>query len=59
VVWGDAAWRAAYPALLDGHGPIHFAGEHMSYMDSWQEGAVRTAHAVVERIATRARERGR
>jgi monoamine oxidase len=59
VDWGDAAWRAAYPALLDGHGPIHFAGEHMSYMDSWQEGAVRTAHAVVERIATRARERGR
>jgi monoamine oxidase len=31
----------------------------MSYMDSWQEGAVRSAHAAVERIAARARERGR
>ena len=59
VDWGDAAWRAAYPALLNGHGPVQFAGEHMSYMDSWQEGAVRAAHHVVERIAARGRDRAR
>ena len=59
VDWGNAAWRAAYPDLLSGHGPVHFAGEHMSYMNSWQEGAVRSAHEVVERIAARGRERAR
>ena len=59
VDWGNAAWRAAYPALLNGHGAVHFAGEHMSYMNSWQEGAVRSAHDVVERIAARGRDRVR
>ena len=59
VDWGDAAWRAAYPVLRDGHGPVYFAGEHMSYLDSWQEGAVRSAHAVVERIVARGRGRAR
>jgi monoamine oxidase len=54
VDWADAAWRDAYPALLEADGPFHFAGEHMSYMNSWQEGAVRSAHRVVERIAEQA-----
>ncbi|HEX6079847.1 MAG TPA: FAD-dependent oxidoreductase [Methylomirabilota bacterium] len=59
VDWSDEAWRAAYPALLAGHGPIHFAGEHMSYQNSWQEGAVRTALEAVAKIAERARPRAR
>jgi monoamine oxidase len=59
VDWGDAAWRAAYPALLAGHGPIHFAGEHVSYQNSWQEGAVRTALEAVAKIAERGRPRAR
>jgi monoamine oxidase len=54
VDWADAAWRDAYPSLLEADGPFYFAGEHMSYMNSWQDGAVRTAHRVVERIAERA-----
>ena len=59
VDWGDAAWRAAYPALLAGHGPIHFAGEHVSYQNSSQEGAVRTALEAVAKIAERGRPRAR
>jgi len=59
VDWSDEAWRAAYPALLAGHGPIHFAGEHMSYQNSWQEGAVGTALEAVAKIAERARPRAR
>jgi monoamine oxidase len=59
VDWGDDAWRAAYPVLLAGHGPIHFAGEHMSYQNSWQEGAVRTALEAVAKIAERGRPRAR
>jgi monoamine oxidase len=55
--WSDAAWRDAYPTLLNGQGPFYFAGEHMSYMNGWLEGAVRSAHDIVERIAARVRER--
>jgi monoamine oxidase len=54
VDWADDTWRGAYPALLEADGPFYFAGEHMSYMNSWQDGAVRSAHRVVERIAERA-----
>ncbi|WP_048862718.1 flavin monoamine oxidase family protein, partial [Acidisphaera rubrifaciens] len=50
----DAAGRAdAYPALLDGDGPVLFAGEHMSWINGWQEGAVRSAHAALARLAPR------
>jgi monoamine oxidase len=42
-----------YPVLLAGDGPFHFAGEHMSYITAWQEGAVQSAHYTIERIAER------
>jgi monoamine oxidase len=54
IDWADPAWRDAYPALLEADAPFYFAGEHMSYRNSWQEGAVRSAHRVVERVAERA-----
>jgi monoamine oxidase len=57
VEWDRATRRDAYPVLLDGAGPFHFAGEHMSHINGWQEGAVRSAHYTVARIAERARAR--
>jgi monoamine oxidase len=42
-----------YPVLLAGDGPFYFAGEHMSYITAWQEGAVQSAHYTIERIAER------
>ena len=58
---GWAEWFAfsgkrgeAYPALLAGDGPYLFAGEHMSYINGWQEGAVQSAHYTVAEIARRA-----
>jgi monoamine oxidase len=41
--------------LLKGDGPYLFAGEHMSFITGWQEGAVRSAHHVMEDIAVRMR----
>jgi monoamine oxidase len=41
--------------LLRGDGPFLFAGEHMSYITGWQEGAVRSAHFVLREIASRMR----
>jgi monoamine oxidase len=39
--------------LLKGDGPFLFAGEHMSYLTGWQEGALRSAHYALRDIAAR------
>ncbi len=38
---------SAYQVLLQPDGPIFLAGEHLSYLTGWQEGAVRLALLVV------------
>ena len=43
----------AYPILLAGDGPYVFAGDHMSYISGWQEGAVRSAHVAIADVAKR------
>ena len=59
VEWDDTpdVRRDAYPVLLGADGPYHFAGEHMSHINGWQEGAVRSAHHTVDQIAERVRVR--
>jgi monoamine oxidase len=47
--------QAEYSTLLGGDGPFYFAGEHMSYVTAWQEGAVQSAHYTVSQIAERVR----
>lgn len=49
--WSRAARAEAYPVLLAGDGPYRFAGEHMSYVTGWQEGAVRSAWQVLRGLA--------
>ena len=49
----SGARQAEYPTLLAGDGPFYFAGEHMSYVTAWQEGAVQSAHYTVSQIAER------
>jgi monoamine oxidase len=41
--------------LLKGDGPFLFAGEHVSYVNGWQEGAVLSAHNSLRDIAARIR----
>jgi monoamine oxidase len=55
IEWDDPGRREAYPVLLQGDGPFYFAGEHMSYNNGWQEGAVQSAHYTVGQIAERVR----
>ena len=67
VCWGkipfsEGAWcewtpdvkRSAYPVLMEPDGPLFLAGEHLSNLPGWQEGAVLSAHAAVKLIAKRA-----
>ena len=51
--WTRETRAAHYQRLLQGDGPFLFAGEHMSYITGWQEGAVRSAHYTLQQIAAR------
>lgn len=66
INWGQVRWSegvgavgpdfgsekrgARYAELLKPEGPIVFAGEHLSYVGLWQEGAILSAHRAVELI---------
>jgi monoamine oxidase len=56
--WDGKARTQYYPALSNGdhNGRILFAGEHMSYLNGWQEGAVLSAHCAIDQIAKHARD---
>ena len=51
---GGAARTAAYEELLRPEGPIIFAGEHLSYVPFWQEGAALSAHAAMRVLTEQA-----
>ena len=73
VAWGLTPWSEGvgpvhpdwfanprgqrYAELLRPEGPIFFAGEHLSYLLFWQEGAALSAHAAMRLMAGRAAER--
>jgi monoamine oxidase len=54
--WSQDARAQHFSTLLRGDGPFLFAGEHMSYVNGWQEGAVRSAHYALGDIAARMRQ---
>ena len=54
---GSDGRGAAYAELYRPEGPIVFAGEHLSYQPTWQEGAVLSAHEAMKLVAAMAKER--
>ena len=46
--WGGGTRTARYTELLRPEGPIIFAGEHLSYVPFWQEGAALSAHSALQ-----------
>ena len=68
VAWGLTPWPdaascssrarpARYAELLRPEGPIFFAGEHLSYVLFWQEGAALSAHEAMRLLTSQAAER--
>jgi len=56
--WNEASWirtwgngRAGYNALVAGDGPYYFAGDTVSNVNAWQEGAALSAKLVVQKIS--------
>ena len=54
---GGPGRGAMYAELLRPEGPIVFAGEHLSYQPTWQEGAALSAHEALKLITAMAREK--
>jgi monoamine oxidase len=48
--FGNEKRGARYDELLKPEGPIVFAGEHLSYVGLWQEGAALSAHKALELV---------
>ncbi|HEY0115587.1 MAG TPA: FAD-dependent oxidoreductase [Allosphingosinicella sp.] len=48
--WFEPTRPARYAELLKPEGPILFAGEHLSYVLFWQEGAALSAHEALKRL---------
>jgi len=46
-----------YAELLRPEGPIVFAGEHLSYVGLWQEGAALSAHEALKLVEAMAAEK--
>ena len=63
AMWGDADFGGnpgrgpVYAELLKPEGPIVFAGEHLSYQPTWQEGAATSAHEALKLVAAMAAAR--
>ncbi len=47
---------AAYKLLGEADGPFYFAGEHLSHVGAWQQGAIVSAHRTVSMLDARHRE---
>jgi monoamine oxidase len=54
AAYSDLARENFYPLLQQTDGHIYLAGEHMSYLTGWQEGAILSALEVVEKVHERA-----
>ncbi|MDB5457112.1 MAG: hypothetical protein JWP92_2697 [Caulobacter sp.] len=53
VNWSEAQRATDYAVLCKPDGPFYFAGEHMSYINAWQEGAALSAHEALKLIQAR------
>ena len=51
--WTEEARATAYPMLCQPDGRIYLAGEHLSYLNGWQEGAIEVAWQQVAKLHQR------
>ena len=51
--WTPEQKETTYRTLHEPDGAIYFAGEHLSNMQAWQEGAILSAHHAIAKIVAR------
>jgi monoamine oxidase len=52
--WSDAGRQRSYPKLIEPEGRVYLAGEHLSYLTGWQEGAIQSSWQQIAKIDARA-----
>ena len=52
--WDQERRGALYEEMIRPEGPIVFAGEHLSYIGTWQEGAALSAHEALKLVQSMA-----
>lgn len=57
--WTGRAREEAYPVLKEPDGRVYLAGDHISYITSWMNGAFEAAWTQVEKLHERARKEAR
>lgn len=63
AMWGDPDFGGnedrgpIYAELLKPEGPVVFAGEHLSYQPTWQEGAATSAHEALKLVAAMTKDK--
>jgi monoamine oxidase len=55
--WFQSPRPARYEELYKPEGPIFFAGEHLSYVQFWQEGAALSSQAAMKALHARVQEK--
>jgi monoamine oxidase len=53
MLYGRPSNPVGYETLLQPDGPIYFAGDHVSHLVGWQEGAATSSLRAVQQIADR------
>ncbi|MGK9264142.1 FAD-dependent oxidoreductase [Sinorhizobium meliloti] len=51
--WEPDTRSEVYPHFVEPDGPFYFAGEHISNMTGWQEGAIRSVFFMISKLAER------
>ena len=52
--WQQGGWGTSTPSvLLAADDNIVFAGEHLSILQGWQEGAIHSAYSAIDQIVSR------
>jgi monoamine oxidase len=51
--WSSDARQTYYPTLLEPDGRVYLAGEHLSWVAAWQEGAISAAWMQIEKLHSR------
>jgi len=52
--WSEEGRAKYYPTLLEPDGRLYLAGEHLSYLTGWQEGALESAWQQIAKLHKRA-----
>jgi len=53
VNWDEEGRKTAYPILTEPDGRIYLAGEHLSYITGWQEGALESSWQQITKLHAR------